>query len=235
MLKKIFISIREGKGSWWKISEKNEKKAGKQLEENFVKELKRIEFTRLDKEELINKEKKQWEKLKKEVQKKEKNELITNNFSPSVTNGFVYSPYGSQNYPDFLFFTSKYIIPVELKSSKVARPVWNSHLPRKNGLYIFVACGEKSDITFFRGVDVIDKDLSNKLIGFFEKARKTEEDFIESLKEKDKSERGWKPYIRIAYDQAKSLLTSHGKLNYFEHPRREEIENKVLEWLEDKD
>jgi len=28
------------------------------------------------------------------------------------------------------------------------------------------------------------------LIGFFEKARKTEEDFIESLKEKDKSERG---------------------------------------------
>ena len=232
MLKEVFISIQ--KNDWWKISEKNEKRAGKQLEENFTKELKRIKFTYLNKEELINREKNRWEELKKEVQKKENNELITNNFSFSTTNSFVYSPYGSQNYPDFLIFTSKYIIPIELKSSEVAKPVWNSHLPRANGLYIFVS-RKKNDITFFRGMDVIDEKLSNKLIGFFEKAREKEEEFIKNLEGEDKSERGWRPYIRIAYDQAKTLLTSDGKLSYFDHPQREDIEKKILEWLADKD
>jgi len=62
-------------------------------------------------------------------------------------------------------------------------------LPKFNGLYIFASFG-KRDITFFRGVDVIDKDLSNKLIGFFEEARKTEEKFVKELENKNKSERG---------------------------------------------
>jgi hypothetical protein len=107
-----------------------------------------------------------------------------------------------------------------------AKPVWNSHLPRGNGLYIFAS---QNDITFFRGIDVIDKILYKKLVQFFQKEgeiKAFEEEFNKNL---PKSERGWKVYIRIAYDQSKSLLTLQGELNYFQHPRRKEIEVKVLE------
>ncbi|KLL03943.1 MAG: hypothetical protein MRECE_5c036 [Mycoplasmataceae bacterium CE_OT135] len=74
MLKKLFLSIREGKGSWWKISGKGDKKPGKQLEVNFAEELERIGFANLDKEELISQEETQWEQLKKEIKKKENSE-----------------------------------------------------------------------------------------------------------------------------------------------------------------
>lgn len=238
MLKKLFLSIREKEGSWWKISGKGDKKPGKQLEENFAEELKEIGFKNLDKEELIDKEEIRWEQLKKEVKKKGNNEIITNNFPSWTINKFVYSPRGSQNYPDFLIFTSKYIIPIELKSSEstATKPMWNSHLPRGNGLYIFVS-HERNDITFFRGIDVIDERLHKKLVEFFQKEgeiKSFEEEFNKNL---PKSERGWKVYIRIAYDQVKSLLLpqSQGELNYFKHPHREDIEDKVLEWLEGKD
>lgn len=233
MLKKLFLSIREKKSDWWKIN-KNDKdeKPGKQLEENFAKELKSVGFKLLEKENLTNEEKIQWEEIKKEIQRKENSEIITNNFPSWNINKFIYSPFGIQDYPDFLIFTSKCVIPIELKSSSSNRPVWNSNLPRGNGLYIFAS---QNDITFFRGIDVIDETLYKKLVRFFQKEREIktiEKEFNENL---SKSERGWKVYIRIAYDQAKSLLSSGGELNYFKHPKRKECEDKVLEWLKNKD
>jgi len=39
----------------------------------------------------------------------------------------------------------------------------------------------------------------------------------------------------VAFEQAKSLLLPEGGLDYFQHPKRREIEEKVLEWLEGKD
>jgi len=64
------------------------------------------------------KNKNQWQVLKKEVLQKGNNQLISNTFSPLTHNTYFRSPYGSQNFPDFLIFTSKYIIPIELKASK---------------------------------------------------------------------------------------------------------------------
>jgi hypothetical protein len=60
----------------------------------------------------------QWQALKKEILQKGNNELIKNNFSASTYNTYFRSPYGSQNFPDFLVFTSRYIILIELKASK---------------------------------------------------------------------------------------------------------------------
>jgi hypothetical protein len=60
----------------------------------------------------------QWQALKKEILQKGHNELIKNNFLTSTYNTYFRSPYGSQNFPDFLVFTSKFIIPIELKASK---------------------------------------------------------------------------------------------------------------------
>ena len=90
----------------------------------------------------------------------------------------------------------------------------------------------QKDITFFRGIDVIEEKLSTQLWNFFIEVKKTEKKFIQGLAS---SERGWKPYIRVAFEQAKSLLLTNGGLDYFQHPHRQEIENKVLEWLKDKD
>jgi hypothetical protein len=64
------------------------------------------------------KEKDQWQNLKKQVLQKGNNEIIRNDFPPFTHNTYFRSPYGSQNFPDFLVFTSQYIIPIELKASK---------------------------------------------------------------------------------------------------------------------
>ena len=109
--------------------------------------------------------------------------------------------------------------------------MWNSNLPKANCIYIFSSFG-KHDITFFRGMDVIEEKLSNQLWDFFIEVKKTEKKFIQSLAS---SEQGWKPYIRVAFEQAKILLLPSGGLDYFQHPHRKKIENKVLEWLADKD
>ncbi|KLL04428.1 MAG: hypothetical protein MRERV_22c015 [Mycoplasmataceae bacterium RV_VA103A] len=227
MLKKVFISLREKKDNWLGFSE------GEQLESKLATELKKIGFTHLNKKDLAKEEKTKWQELKERVKS---NELIINNFPNWTKNSFVYLPYGTQNYPDFLIFTSKYIIPLEVKTSTKGgiKPMWNSHLPRANGLYVFASFG-KRDITFFHGADVIDPQLSKQLIGFFEKEREIKQFEKKFIKNLPKSERGWKVYIRIVYDQVKSLLSPQGELNYFQHPRRKECEDKVLEWLEDKE
>jgi hypothetical protein len=88
---------------------------GKHLEDRLEEELRRNNFIPLR---LKLVEKSQWQTLKKQVLQKGNNELIKNNFSASTHNTYFRSPYGSQNFPDFLVFTSKYIIPIELKASK---------------------------------------------------------------------------------------------------------------------
>lgn len=221
MLREVFISIRENKKDWKGFRE------GKHLEDRLEEELRKNNFIPLR---LKLVEKSQWQALKKEILQKGNNELIKNNFSASTHNTYFRSPYGPQNFPDFLVFTNKFIIPIELKASKRtgSKPMWNSNLPKANCIYIFASFG-KEDITFFRGADVIEEKLSNQLWNFFAEVKRTEKKFIGDL---TLSERGWKPYIRVAFEQAKSLLLPSGGLDYFQHPKRKEIENKVFEWLE---
>lgn len=225
MLKEVFNSIRKNKKDWLGV------RHGKHLEDRLEEELRKNNFIPL-RLKLIT-DKNQWQDLKKEVLQKGNNEIITNNFPNFTHHTYFRNPYGSQNYPDFLVFTSKYVIPIELKASKRVgiKPMWNSNLPKANGLYIFASFG-KHDITFFRGSDVIEEKLSNQLWNFFVEVKKNEKKFIQNLAS---SERGWKPYIRVAFEQGKTLLLPTGKLDYFQHPKRKEIENKVLEWLEDKE
>ena len=225
MLKEIFKSIQKNKGDWLGISH------GKHLEDRFEEELRKNNFIPLRLKLIENKI--QWQVLKKQVLQKGNNEIIRNNFLTLTHQTYFRSPYGSQNFPDFLIFTNKYIIPIELKASKRtgSKPMWNSNLPKANCIYIFASFGKK-DITFFRGAEVIEEKLSNQLWDFFVEVKKIEKQFIKGL---SSSERGWKPYIRVAFEQTKSLLLPTGGLDYFQHPKRKEIENKVLELLEDKD
>jgi len=221
MLKKIFDFIRNKKNIWLGISK------GKHLEDRLEEELRKNNFIPLRLNILTDK--KQWLILKKEILQKNNNKDIINNFPSFTYNTYFRHPYGSQNYPDFLIFTNNSIIPIELKTSRKnnIKPMWNSNLPKSNCIYIFASFGKK-DITFFKGNDVIEEKIKLKLLNFFVEIKKIEKKFIDEL---ESNERGWKLYVRTAFEQNKSLLSINGKLNYFLHPWRKEIENRVCEWL----
>ncbi|CAI2182480.1 15125_t:CDS:2, partial [Funneliformis geosporum] len=88
---------------------------GKHLEDRLEEELRKNNFIPLRL--TLIKEKGPWRNLKKQVLQKSHNEIILNNFPAFTHNTYFRSPYGSQNYPDFLIFTSQYIIPIELKAT----------------------------------------------------------------------------------------------------------------------
>lgn len=85
--------------------------------------------------------------LKENILKKEDPGFLQFSSYPRT---FIKTLFGSQDYPDFIVFTSRFAVPVEIKYSlNQPKPVWNSGLPRPNGLYIFGSHGQQ-DITFFR-------------------------------------------------------------------------------------
>lgn len=68
---------------------------------------------------------------------------------------FIYQPYNSQSFPDFLIFENELVIAFEVKSLTKGgtRPMWNGGLPRPNSLYFFVSKkdNEIKGLTFFKG------------------------------------------------------------------------------------
>ncbi len=87
------------------------------------------------------------------------------NHDKSMIDIFVWQPFGTQDYPDFMIFTQKYIIPVEIKysSDTATSPMWNGNLPKANGIYVF-GNNKKQDIVLFKGIDI----LSNKTIKHYQ-------------------------------------------------------------------
>ncbi len=152
----------------------------------------------------------QWASLKAKILDKNSIEPIMNPW-PSLANYFIKQPHGTQNYPDFLLFTRDYIVPVEIKYSKkkdkqkktkheALTPMWNSNLPKANGIYIFGVSGIR--VTFFRGCDVLDANTRIKLNQFFSDLGTDEEidEKIKTLMSGLANPFGFKPYIRKAFD-----------------------------------
>jgi hypothetical protein len=72
----------------------------------------------------------------------------------------VDKPFGSQNFPDFVLLYGHRGLPIEIKTSNAEKIVWNTGLPRSEGIYIFNGIPIKSSVekvstTFFMGSDVI--------------------------------------------------------------------------------
>lgn len=79
---------------------------------------------------------------------------------------FIYQPFGSQQFPDFIIFykkdhKQKYIL-FEAKYTKGQKPQWNCSLPKpyKHCMYILVG---KCGIVFIQGKNIILKDLYKSL------------------------------------------------------------------------
>ena len=127
----LFLDLRKNKTLYLNSAE------GGQFEDRINAKLYKLGFSRIVREDI---EEEGFKLLKELVLEKETDHNITNPFT-YFSKQFIAQPYGSQNYPDFLILDGERVVSIEVKFSKgkQGKPVWNSGLPRPNGIYIFGA------------------------------------------------------------------------------------------------
>ncbi|MGL4647257.1 MAG: hypothetical protein ACRCVI_00840 [Mycoplasmoidaceae bacterium] len=216
-LHRVFLEIKENKQKYCIAIN------GESFEDSFKKLLREYEFTAIlkqdqlkeiiEREMLSQKEAKAiWKDLKIKILEKNSSDLISNPFK-KIQCDYIHQPNGSQNYPDFIVFFKSKVIPIEIKYSKSSKrivnlnskkPMWNSNLPKPNGIYIYGV--SNFDVTFFKGEDVLNYDTRNLLINFFNELNAGEKIFEEKLSKLD-NPFGFYPYIRRAYQQNNKFST----------------------------
>ncbi len=225
----IFTDIKNNKNLWL------QSKTGNDFEDRFEGSLKRNGYNRLNvkdyKDNILS-------NIKGQILDKEGTNFIQNTFaSGELKKAFFCQPYGSQQYPDFLVLTEKFIVPIEIKYSggKSCYPMWNSNLPKSNAFYIFGSYGNK-DVTFFNGEDVLPSIERGLLLEFHKnQVKPLEEKFKEYIKNKiDEGyctfKRGFNVYSRCAFEQ-NQISNKDAQINYFTADDRESIEQNSLALL----
>ncbi len=226
-MKKIFENILQNKDSFLRS------KTGNDFEDRFEEYLRHDGYIRLDKtdyKDLLS-------SIKKSILNKKSDTYIKMSEINGVCKSYFRLPYGSQEYPDFIVLTNNYIVPVEIKYSTNdgAKPMWNSNLPKRNGIYIF-GSHDRKDITFFAGRLVISETERDDLLDLFENLHNIMEDYKKNTKAKIDDDftysmgRGFVPYLRVTFDQSKE----YGKevdINYFTSHNRKYVEGETLKIL----
>ena len=150
-----------------------------------------------------------------------------------IKNSFIFQPFGSQQYPDFLMITEENIIPIEVKFSKTAttkekikakRPKWNSNLPKANGFYIYGI--NATDITYFIGADILGHKSRVAMVEYFAKLDEIAielNDTLESLENKH----GFAPKVRVDYHQLKKSSSINSIPSLFGEDRYEREKNFI--------
>ena len=180
--------------------------------------------------------------IKPIINKKSGNNLVRNNLYQltkdiQYSNCFIWQPYGSQNFPDFLVLTENHIFSMEIKFSKKnqSSPMWNSNLPKTSSLYIFGRF-EQGDLTIFRGEDILPDNERSLLISIWDRLDKVydewEKEFKKAIsKETIKNTFGFRPYIRKAYEQGK-VYNEEAINDFFNNSTRQALEEKAIEYVE---
>jgi len=218
MLNQLFKSLQDEKDLYLNAQR------GSEFEERIISYLQLIlGFSRILKRDILTED---WKIIKGHISNK-----FSSNFIDTPNNlkrTFVYQPYGSQQFPDFIVFTDKKVVSLEVKFStkSQSKPIWNSNVPRANAFYIFGSYGLK-DLTFFCGDDVIVSKHREFLYGFFKDMRILQDKIRKDMPALDLTNRGFTPYIRAAFDQRKHKPTV--ETNFFIHSDREKVENKAIE------
>ncbi len=108
---------------------------GSHFEERIAAELTKLGYVKLIKDDI---DESGFVSLKGRVLEKQHPLDLVNPFQ-QFNRHFMMQPYGTQNYPDFLVLDDRRVINIEVKFSDGGqkRPVWNSGLPRPNGIYVF--------------------------------------------------------------------------------------------------
>lgn len=196
---------------------------GADFEDRLRAKIDRLGYTRIETDDV-----EEIARLKRELQAWDHDNPIANN--TRFRSHYIFHPAGRQDYPDFMVFAEARIFGIEAKYSaeRQGKPVWNSGLPRPNGIYIFGAYGRK-DITFFRGESVVSVAEARKLHEFFTKLKEHENKF--NANEMQEQPYGFSVYNRKAFDQKKQH-NPEAILNYFDSDKRSSLEDEVISYVE---
>lgn len=135
--------------------------------------------------------------------------------------GFIVrQPNGTQEYCDILFIYGHRGLAFEIKSNKGDKILWNSGLPRQQGVYIFNRYKGDAGTTFFLGSHVISQEESD----LASRARRAANEFMEKANSELGKAGSWSVYHRPMYSDASPVLTN---------PDREERENDTLMAIKD--
>jgi hypothetical protein len=132
-------------------------------------------------------------------------------------------PNGIQQSPDFRIFYESREIDVECKSSKEAKPMYNSGLPKRGVIYIFSSM-KYNQTTIYFADDIVTDEKRELYEALTTEYKKILTEF--QSKEGWNDSRGFDFYMRAMYTQSGS---SH-KTDYFVHSDRIECEQNVLNW-----
>ncbi|MFH1656704.1 MAG: type II restriction endonuclease [Candidatus Nealsonbacteria bacterium] len=218
MIKKLFLSLQNEKERYLNAKE------GKEFEERIMQYLKmELGFSRILRKDISSN---QWILIKKHIVNDKLNNTFLDVPLKELKETFIYQPYGSQEFPDFIIFTEQKIIPLEIKfSQKQAHPIWNSNVPKANAFYVFGSYGMK-DLTFFCGNDVLTTRHRKSLYGFFIDIKKFQNKIRKNMPKLDETNRGFTPYIRAAFDQRKHKIDV--ETNFFAHVDRMKVEKLAI-------
>jgi hypothetical protein len=198
---------------------------GREFEDRINATLHRIGFSRLTAQDVPQAA---FKALRGAVRSKETEGAIANPFGSAYDRHFFYQPNGPQDYPDFLVLAGEWCVSIEAKfsSGSQGKPVWNSGLPRPNGIYVFGAYDRK-DVTFFAGGDVVSKGEVEKLHDFFDLGLR---DYQRKFNEVEMSAQryGFAVYVRKAFDQGRKA-NPEAVLDFFTNPDRAALEAGVLQ------
>lgn len=134
----------------------------------------------------------------------------------------VDKPNGSQNWPDALILFKSKGLPIEFKSSKGDKILWNSGLPQPEGIYIFngASSGRDQQTTFFLGRALLTEDERRILIEASDQNHEHSKGYNDALAKLDSK---WSLYPRPMYNCGEK---------YLGHPDREKREQEVLDFID---
>lgn len=222
MVNKLFLSLQKEKERYLNA------KKGKEFEERIIQYLQmELGFNRILKNDVPSK---QWNLIKGHIVKDKLSNRFLDVPLKRIKRTFIYQPYGSQQFPDLIIFTKSKIIPLEIKfsSKKQKNPIWNSNVPKANAFYVFGSYGMK-DLTFFCGDDVITPEHRKSLYGFFSNIKRIQSKARKGMPKLDKTNRGFTPYIRAAFEQRKHK--PRVETNFFIHQDRQNVEKLAIKKL----
>ncbi|BBM88519.1 hypothetical protein COTS27_00200 [Spirochaetota bacterium] len=218
-IKDLFKDIQDNKENY--ISQGK----GEYFEERISAKLANIGYVKSIKSDIDN-GKDSYKKIKEIVLSEDHEHILKNTFT-TKSQHFMVQPFGSQNYPDFLIFDNNRIITIETKfiASKQGKPVWNSGLPRLNGIYLFAS---REDVTFFLGKNLLSRTEINELHKFFKGLKEYQSEFNNKM---NAQKYGFAVYIRKAFQQQKKFNKA-AITNFFTNPEREKLEEAVFDCLD---
>lgn len=132
----------------------------------------------------------------------------------------VLQPNGSQSSPDILIIHNKIGIPIEIKSAKQGKIMWNSGYPRKNYIYIFNSYKLYRETTMFLGQDLISDVERNILIRQDIENKKLSKEFNINMEELESK---WSMYPRAMFEYKGDVFDKErtkreeGVISYIKH------------------